>query len=152
MSERTNERVTVFNVSGRSGEKLLAALDFPAKSLNVINRKLHFPDYLREVSRHKLVLQMDTSFVPGQVAGDALLCGLPCVGGNGAIDRLAFQDTCGVGRSIAELEQIAERLLQDRGYCAKIIADSRKRALDQLSFSVIAKQLEDFFAPAALSS
>ena len=145
LSERTNERVTVFNVNGRSGEKLLAALDFPAKRLNIINRKLHYPDYLREVSRHKLVLQLDTSFVPGQVAGDALLCGLPCVGGNGAIDRLAFQDTCGIGRSIAEIGQIAERLLQDRGYYDQVIAESQKRAMEQLSFSVIAKQLEDFF-------
>ena len=79
LSERTNEHVTVFNANGRSGEKLLAALNFPAKRLNIIRRKLHYPDYLREVSRHKLVLQLDTSFVPGQVAGDALLCGLPCV-------------------------------------------------------------------------
>jgi hypothetical protein len=145
LSERTNERVTVFNVNGRSGAKLLAALEIPAKRLNVIDRKLHYPDYLREVSRHKLVLQLDTSFVPGQVAGDALLCGLPCVGGNGAIDRLAFRETCGDGRSIAEIGQIAERLFQDRGYYDQIIANSQKQAMEQLSFSVIAKQLEDFF-------
>jgi hypothetical protein len=145
LSERTNERVTVFNLNGRSGEKSLAALEFPAKRLNIIKRKLHYPDYLREVSRHKLVLQLDTSFVPGQVAGDALLCGLPCVGGNGAIDRLAFQDMCGLGRSIAEIGQIAERLLQDRAYYDRVTAESQKRAMEQLSFSAIAKQLEDFF-------
>jgi hypothetical protein len=145
LSERTNERVTVFNLNGRSGEKSLAALEFPAKRLNIIKRKLHYPDYLREVSRHKLVLQLDTSFVPGQVAGDALLCGLPCVGGNGAIDRLAFQDMCGIGRSIAEIGQIAERLLQDRGYYDQVTAESQKRAMEQLSFSAIAKRLDDFF-------
>lgn len=145
LSERTNEHVTVFNANGRSGEKLFAALDFPVKRLNIINRTLHYADYLREVSRHKLVLQLDTSFVPGQVAGDALLCGLPCVGGNGAIDRLAFQDTCGVSRSIAEIGEIAERLLQDQASYDQVIANSQKRAMKQLSFSVIAKQLEDFF-------
>ena len=105
LSERTNEHVTVFNANGRSGEKLLAALNFPAKRLNIIRRKLHYPDYLREVSRHKLVLQLDTSFVPGQVAGDALLCGLPCVGGNGAIDRIAFEDICGVGGQSRKSEE-----------------------------------------------
>ena len=42
-------------------------------------------------ARHKIVLQADKSAVPGQVAGDALLCRMPCVGGDGAIDRLAFR-------------------------------------------------------------
>ncbi len=145
LSERTNERVTVFNHDGRSGEKLLTALDFPAKRLNIIARKLHYPDYLREVGRHKLVLQLDASFVPGQVAGDALLCHLPCVGGNGAIDRLAFPDICGIDHSIAEIGKIAGRLLQDRGYYDQVITESQKRAIELLSFSVIAKQVEDFF-------
>ncbi len=145
LSEQTNERVTVFSREGRSGGKLLAALGFPAKRLNIITRKLHYPDYLREVSRHKLVLQLDTSFVPGQVAGDALLCRLPCVGGNGAIDRLAFTDICGVNRSIAEIGEIAEHLLRDRQHYDRVIADSQKRAMELTSFPVIAKQLEDFF-------
>ena len=122
---------------------MLAALESQA-NLNIIDRKLHYPDYLCEVSKHKLVLQLDTSFVPGQIAGDALLCGLPCVGGNGAIDRLAFQDTCGFGRSIGEVSEIATRLLKDSVYYEQVIADSQKRAMKRLSFSVIAKQLENF--------
>ena len=69
------------------------------------------PITLREIARHKIVLQLDTSFVPGQVAGDALLCRVPCVGGNGAIDRLAFPETCGFARSISEIEQMALHLL-----------------------------------------
>ena len=118
LSARTKERVTVFNGDGRTGAKLLAALEFPAGRLRVIDRRLAYPDYLREVSRHKIVLQLDSSFVPGQVAGDALLCRMPCVGGNGAIDRIAFSDTCGFARSIADLKDIAERLLQDRAQYA----------------------------------
>lgn len=145
LSARTDELVTVFNGDGRLGKRLLTALDFPAKNLHVIHRKLHYADYLREVSRHKLVLQLDTSFVPGQVAGDAVLCRMPCVGGNGAIDRLAFADTCGVGRSIDEIGKIAERLLQDSEYHKQLTANSQKQALERFSFSVIAKQLEDFF-------
>lgn len=145
LSGLTNERVTVFNGDGRSGAKVLAALDFPAGRLRVIDRRLAYPDYLREVSRHKIVLQLDSSFVPGQVAGDALLCRMPCVGGNGAIDRIAHTETCGFGRSIADVKEIAQRLLQDRAYYDEAVANSQRRATEALSFAVVSKQLQSFF-------
>ena len=100
LSEKTNEPVTVFDYAGRKGARLLSELGFGAGKLRTLDRKLAYPDYLREMARHKIVLQLDTSFVPGQVAGDALLCRIPCVGGNGAIDRLGFPATCGFARSI----------------------------------------------------
>jgi hypothetical protein len=145
IAELTNEQVTVFNGDGRAGAKLLAALDFRPKRLRVIDRRLSYADYLREVSRHKIVLQLDTSFVPGQVAGDALLCRLPCVGGNGAIDRLAFSEACGFGRSIAEIEKLAARLLRDHAYYEQVVAESQQQGKELLSFQVIANQLQKFF-------
>ena len=120
-------------------------MNFGPKRLRVIDRRLSYADYLREVSRHKIVLQLDTSFVPGQVAGDALLCQLPCVGGNGAIDRLAFSETCGFGRSIADIEKMATRLLQDRAFYEQVVAESQRRANELLSFKMIANQLQKFF-------
>jgi hypothetical protein len=146
LSARTQERVTVFNGDGRSGAKLLSALDFPSGVLRVIDRRLAYPDYLRNVSRHKLVFQLDTSFVPGQVAGDALLCRMPCVGGNGAIDRIAFAETCGLGRPLSELREIAKRLLQDESFYEQIVTASHKRAREQCGFEVIANRLQEFFA------
>jgi len=139
------QRTTVFNGDGRSGAKLLAALEFPAGRLRVIDRRLAYADYLREVSRHKIVLQLDSSFVPGQVAGDALLCRIPCVGGNGAIDRTAFAETCGFRHSMGETKEMAQRLLQERSFYDEQVANSQRRAAEKLSFSMIAKQLEDFF-------
>jgi hypothetical protein len=145
LSEITSEHVTVFNCEGRRGARMLAALDFRSDRLRVLEKRLAYPDYLREVSRHRIVLQRDTSFVPGQVAGDALLCRMPCVGGNGAIDRIGFADTCGFGRSIRELREIATRLLLDGELYQRIVADSQKRAKDQCGFEVIAAQTRRFF-------
>jgi len=146
IGEKTNEVVTVFNCERRAGARLLNALQFRSGGLRILERWLSYPDYLREVSRHKIVLQLDTSFVPGQVAGDALLCRLPCVGGNGAVDRLAFADTCGFARSIDEVGKIATRLLQDRERYEETVAESQRRALEHLSFATIAKQVKDFFS------
>jgi hypothetical protein len=145
IGERTDEMITVFNGDGRTGAKLLAALEFRTKRLRVIDRRLSYADYLREVSRHKILLQLDTSFVPGQVAGDALLCRLPCIGGNGAIDRIAFKDTCGFGRSMEEIERIAMRLLREPAYYEQVVADAQGRASEFLSFARIARGLEEFF-------
>ena len=145
LSESTGEHVTVFDCEGRKGARLLAELGFVPGKLRVLHKKLAYPDYLRELARHRIVLQLDTSFVPGQVAGDALLCRVPCAGGNGAIDRLAFSETCGFARSIAEIEQVASRLLIDREYYSAMVAAMVPAASKSLSFEVVAKQLAEFF-------
>ncbi|MCA1660041.1 MAG: hypothetical protein LC642_05840, partial [Verrucomicrobiaceae bacterium] len=91
-------------------------------------------------------LQLDTSFVPGQVAGDALLCRVPCVGGNGAIDRLAFPDSCGFNRSVGEIGQIAANLLTDSNRYEQNVANIETVASEHLSFKAGAQQLRAFFA------
>jgi len=53
------------------------------------------PDYLRAIAHHKIVLQLDRSHVPGQVAGDALLCLIPCVGATAQSSESRFPKTCG---------------------------------------------------------
>ena len=145
LSERTGEPVTVFDRDGRRGARLLSEIGFVAGKLRVLTTKLGYPEYLREVARHKIVLQLDTSFVPGQVAGDALLCRVPCVGGNGAIDRLGFSETCSFARSIAELGQIAERLLTDANSYRTTVAAMIPAASKVLGFGAVAKQLGEFF-------
>ena len=145
LSEETGAQVTVFNYDGHKGARLLGEIGFAPEKLRVLDRKLAYADYLKEVAQHKIVLQLDTSFVPGQVAGDALLCRIPCVGGNGAIDRLAFPDSCGFVRSIEEIRQIASRLLDDRKFYEQGVAAMERAASPRLSFEVVAKQLEDFF-------
>ena len=145
LSENSGEPVTVFDYDGRRGARLLSELGFGEKNLRVLTKRVAYPDYLREIARHKIVLQLDTSFVPGQVAGDALLCRIPCVGGNGAIDRSGFPGTCGFARSIDELERIAARLLTDRESYRSTVAASIPAAAKIVGFEIIAKRLAEFF-------
>ena len=105
-----------------------------------------YPDYLREVARHKIILQLDRSRVPGQVAGDALLCRTVCVGGDSAIERIAFPKTCGDGRTFGEIVSFALDLLKNADSRAAIIAESQERALERLSFQAVRSQLANFFA------
>lgn len=145
LSEQTGERVTVFNFDRRKGLRLIACLGLAPEKLRVLDRRLSYPSYLREMAKHKIVLQLDTSFVPGQVAGDALLCRVPCVGGNGAVDQLAFPDFCGSARSIDDLGTSAQRLLTDRAHYEESVANMETVASQSLAFKVVAKQLEGFF-------
>jgi hypothetical protein len=130
--------VTVINTEGWTGLRLLRAI---SRDLHVISGKLPYSDYLRLMARHRIVFQLDRSSVPGQVAGDALLCGLPCVGGNGAVDRLAFPDLCGASLNGESAVKMAEHLLSDDAYYAESIQKSRKLALARLSFSKVRDQL-----------
>jgi hypothetical protein len=126
--------VTVINADGWRGVRLLRSI-FP--DVRVVPGRLPYADYLRLMARHRVVFQLDRSAVPGQVAGDALLCRLPCVGGDGAIDRLAFPTTLSVGPAI----QAAERLLDDADYYAGTIDSARDLALRWISFSRVREQL-----------
>ena len=145
LSARTGDSVTVFNFDGRKGARLLDGIGFASGKLRMLDRKSSYADYLRELARHKIVLQLDTSFVPGQVAGDALLCRVPCVGGNGAIDRLAFPESCGFNRSIGEVGEIAARLLADHNWHEANVANIESAASPHLSFKAGAERLRQFF-------
>jgi len=145
ISEATGEPVTVFNFDGRKGERLLSQLGFRPEQLRVLKRASSYREYLRVVAEHKIVFQLDTSFVPGQVAGDAVLCRTLCIGGNGAIDRIGFPELCGGTRSILELIEIATRLIQDSEAYRAAISTAQERAMTNLSFARIAEDLQQFF-------
>jgi hypothetical protein len=125
---------------------LLDELKFPEGKLRLIEKRKSYPDYLRDVARHKIVLQLDRSHVPGQVAGDALLCRIPCGGGDGAIERIAFSKTCGEGRTINEIASMALDLLKNADLRTAIVAESQERGLERLSFQSVRSQLTKFFA------
>src|SRR6059036_3329140 len=146
LCEATGERVTVVNLDGYKGRRLLGELNFPHGILRLIEKWKPYADYLCDVARHKIVLQLDRSHVPGQVAGDALLCRIPCVGGDGAIERIAFSKTCGDGRMITEIASMALDLLKNADLRGAIVSESEQRALEHLSFQAVRSQLAKFFA------
>lgn len=137
------EPVTVFNVEGRAGRKNLAALGIP--NCTVLEKRLPYSEYLRLVARHQIVFQLDRSAVPGQVAGDALLGRVPCLGGDGAIERIAFPETNGHGRDAGELVEIAARLLADSAAAEAAVEHAQRLARARLSFPVVAVRLAAFF-------
>lgn len=143
------EPVTVFDEDPRRCRKVLSALGLPIEALRILERRLPYRDYLAEMARHKLVLQTDKSAVPGQVAGDALLCRMPCVGGDGAIDRLAFPATCGHGRSLGELSELASRLLRDPAFYSAAVAAAQEKAREGISYAAVAGRLNSFFGSLA---
>ncbi len=145
LCEATGEPVTVVNLDGRKPRRLLSELKFPDGKLRVIEKRKPYADYLREIAKHKIVLQLDRSRAPGQVAGDALLCRMACVGGDGAIERIAFPKTCGEGRGIDEIASVALELLKNVDSRAAIVAESQQRALERLSFQAARSQLAKFF-------
>ena len=147
LSDATQEPVTVFNFDRRRGAKLISEIGF--RKIRVHEKRMSYRAYLGEVARHKIVFQFDRSRVPGQVAGDALLCRSVCVGGDGAIERIAFPETCGEKRSEAELIEIAERLLTNEEERRAVAERATKMAKEKLSFCAGRETLARFFASCA---
>src|SRR5437899_11741060 len=146
LCETTGEPVTLVNLDGYKARRLLDELKFPEGKLRLIEKWKSYADYLRDVARHKIVLQLDRSHVPGQVAGDALVVRVPCVGGDGAIERIAFPKTCGEGRTINEIVSIALELLNNSELRETIVRESQAHARERFSFEAGRSQLAKCFA------
>ena len=146
LCEATGEPVTVVNLDGYKGRRLLGELNFPEGKLRLIEKWKGYPEYLRGVARHRIVLQLDSSHVPGQVAGDALLCRIPCVGGDGAIERIAFARTCGERRATNEVASMALEILKNPHLGEAVVAESQQCARELLAFEAVRTQLAKFFA------
>lgn len=133
-----NVPVTVLNPDGMAEARLLRTI---SPEIRIVPGPLRYPEYLRLMATHRIVFQLDRSAVPGQVAGDALLCRLPCVGGDGAVERSAFSDCCGFGRDAGSLSKIAQRLLRDDDAYHQVVMASEMTATKTLGFSAIAARL-----------
>ena len=147
LSHELGVPVTVINGDRKKGRRLLDALGatFPESALTVIDRPLEYPSYLELMARHRLVYQLDGSAVPGQVAGDAALCRLPCVGGNSALEEILFPDLAGDAvDSLDAVDERARRLLTDSEVYESAVRDGEERAAGLASFSVVANQLTQF--------
>src|SRR5438445_5851104 len=144
LSDTTQEPVTVFNSDRRRGAKLISEIGF--RKIRVHEKRMSYRAYLGEVARHKIIFQLDRSRVPGQVAGDALLCRSSCVGADGAIERIAFPETCGEKRSDAELVEIAQGLLTNESERRAIAERATKIDKEKLSLSSGRETLARFFA------
>ncbi|HKS04302.1 MAG TPA: hypothetical protein VJR49_03015 [Chthoniobacterales bacterium] len=144
LSEETKEPVTVFNSDRRRGARLIAEIGF--RKIRIHEKRMGYRAYLGEVARHKIVFQLDRSRVPGQVAGDALLCRSVCVGGDGAIERIAFPETCGEKRSDDDLAEIAQRLLTNEDQRLGVAQGATKIAKEKLSFRGGKEHLARFLA------
>ena len=145
MAEAMQEPVTVSNLGGWSGRRMLSSLPYSEGMLRVLEGRQPYPRDLRIMARHKLVFQLDASSVPGQVAGDALLCRIPCIGGNGTTERLVFPDLCGEGRSHEQLHDILARLLEHPHDCEAISGQATDLAKERISYSAVRALLEPFF-------
>lgn len=132
--------LAVVNTEGRHGGMILKSLRKRNPLLFLIEAPLPYPDYLRVMALHRIVWQLDSSAVPGQVAGDSLLCRMPCLGGNGAIERIAFPEFSGLSRD--ELTTSARTLLTDDAAWLACTAGATARATSNLSFSAAANLLE----------
>ena len=123
--------------------KLLAGVE-----LALVEQRLPYPDYLRIVARHRLVLQLDRSSVPGQVAGDALLSRMICLGGNGTSEQIAFPEFSAMNDHPHELEDAAQLLLSDAGAYRAAVERSQRLAAEKLSFTWARRSLQTLSATA----
>jgi len=146
LAREANTRVTVVTPKGRLPARILKDLQKTYDCLDVVEGPLSYLDFLRTMARHKLVFQLDQSEVPGQVAGDALLCGLPCVGGNSAIELSVLLDLYASRLGTRNPYRQAESLLLEEKMYEDMCGALQHAANERISFGATARKLTDFLA------
>jgi hypothetical protein len=136
--------ITVINPDGKYGLQRLRELKFPEDQLAVAP-PLSYPRYLQLIASHRLVLQFDQSSVPGQVAGDSLLCRIPTVGGNGAVERVAYPELNGSERTFDRLGELTRRLLNDEEFYQEQLSSLERSATMHLTFAKGLEALSRYF-------
>jgi hypothetical protein len=136
--------LAVMNSEGRRGGMILKSFQRKNPLFYIIEAPLPYGDYLDVMALHRIVWQLDSSAVPGQVAGDALLCGMPCLGGNGEIDRTVFPGLSG-NQSRQELLGSARTLLTDDTAWHELMESTKALAADTISFTKTAERLKELF-------
>ena len=142
--KRHKIKLGLINKDGRQLRQVIKELDIPNNLID-IQTHLNYPNYLKFISKHRIVMQLDQSMVPGQVAGDATLTRMICVGGNGAIDQLIFPDFSHKFHSRDFLMNKINQLLNDDVYYHESLLTAQKNAINLISYPVIAKSLQEFF-------
>ncbi len=140
--------VSVCNFDGKRGRRLLEDLfGSGAPGVCISEERRPYAQYLRWISEHRVVFQLDQSRVPGQVAGDCLLTRTPCVGGDGAIERLTQPEIAGLTRemNLAELQALVRRLATDQAAWENAVQQALTRAREQVAYGVVARRLKRFF-------
>jgi hypothetical protein len=131
-------RITVVNRDGIMG--LLRALSLCGPGVRTL-RPMEYRRYLDCMARHRIVLQRDASGVPGQVAGDAALAGVPCLGGNGMVDRLVFPHLPGADASDDEILACATSLLTSSEAWKEAVETAEENAMEKVSFRAFRERL-----------
>ncbi len=140
-------RVTVVNSERAHGMKKLLELSkaFPENCLQIYEKPLTYLEYMDLLASHRIILQMDRSGVPGQVAGDSLLARTLCAGGSSSLEEIAFKSLSDDGT--LRLESVFERiklLMTDDEAYEDEIRSSQDIALKKLSFQAIAHEFADW--------
>ncbi len=144
LSRRLEVPLAVVNLDGRTGGMKLKRIRRDNPLFFIIEGPVDYARYVKLVASHRLVFQLDRSAVPGQVAGDALLCRMPCVGGDGAVDEVAFGPDADL-ETPAAMARVEELLTDDAAY-ASSLDEAMDRARDRLSFAAGARALRELFA------
>ena len=133
--------LAVVNTEGRRGGMILKSLRKNNPLFFIVEAPVPYADLLRVMSLHRIVWQLDGDEGPGASASAALLCRIPCVGGNGAVERIAFPGISSPASREDLLESARLLLTNDKAWQEEVEA-SQCRAAEFLSFRKTASRLQ----------
>jgi len=135
VAAQTGEPVTVLRAGRLFDRRMVRQLrrHWPAGLPKVVSGPLPADRLVRLMATHKLVFQLEWAGGVGGVAAEALLAGVPCVGGHGATERIVFPELCGFGRTPNQLLELAAWLLGDPAAAGDAVVTARALAATHLS-------------------
>jgi hypothetical protein len=135
LAVRYGEPVTVMCKRRLSDRRMVRQVrrHWPRGLLRIVPAPRNADEFAGLMAAHKLVIQFEWGGGAGDVAAMALLSRIPCVGGHGTVEQIAFPHLAGFGRSPDELLDLAADLLGDASRAESAVARALALAAEQLS-------------------
>ncbi len=143
--ESKNIKLTVVNQDGNSGKKWLNSLGFSDSNLNLIDGRMNYTDYLKELAKHQLIINPDLGMVPGQIVGDSLLVKTPVIGGNSILQELIYPELATKSADYGFINQKINDFYSNTEEVNLEMTKSFQRAEKEISFEAAKGRLEMFF-------
>ena len=143
IAAKTGHHLSIFSTPGFSQGPTAAQLGLSAPMFTQIPA-CDYGSYLQHLASHRIVIKPNSLDGVSNVAGDALLSRIICVGGEGTLERVAFRESCGSGRSSDNIRAIAESLLTDDAFYDRQVEKSQQIAMQSMSFGAVNARLEEF--------
>jgi len=110
-----------------------------------VNHILSYLDCVRLISKHRICINLDWAMSQGDVPGDCMWVNVPCIGGNGNIQDIAFSSIKVDDTNLDQVYDTCGQLLTDDNLYGQVCFDIEQKFLQNFTYDIARQRLTEIY-------